>query len=292
MLTKKELLEIRNKINRPFILDGALGSLLLKSNIKSRKDKLWGTITDKREIFTLENIYSQYVNSGADILTTNTFRTNPSSVAHYNLDSKIMVKLNAEITVALAHNNDLLAAGSNPPAEDCYSPTRTLSKNMLERNHKYHIDYLIESGVDFILNETQSHFDEIKIISEYCSSNSINYLVSLYFEPDGRILSGQSIFEAVKLCLNYSPTAILINCIDKNTFSNYWDKLFDLGVNGYYLNCFDKSRTSEEENFSDEKSYGIIVSSSYNNDIFLIGSCCGSDYKFTKEIKSVINEFN
>lgn len=291
MISKYDLMERRSKLNRPFILDGALGSLLTGS-LKNLDGKLWGTITEVKHIFYLESLYLHYVQAGADILTTNTFRTNPSSVRKYKYDSKTLVQLNSDITIKTAHNNKLLAAGSNPPAEDCYSSKRTITKKELERNHKSHIDYLLEAGVDFILNETQSHFDEIEIISEYCSKNSINYLISLYYEPNGKILSGETVFEAVDFCLNYEPTAVLINCIEKNTFAEYWDKLRVTGVKGYYLNCFPKSRIGDEENFPDEKSYGKVVFNNYDNEIFLIGSCCGSDHKYTDEIKRVVDEFN
>lgn len=291
MITKSELLERRKKLNRPFILDGALGSLLTAS-ITSLDNKLWSTITETRHLPVLENFYLAYLEAGADILTTNTFRTNPIAVRNYNYDSKTLVKLNSDITVKIAHDNNLLAAGSNPPAENCYSSKRTITKQELERNHKYHIDFLLDTNVDFILNETQSHLDEIEIISEYCSRNSINYLISLYFEPSGRILSGETIFEAVEFCLNYDPVAVLINCIDKNTFEEYWNKLLVTGVKGYYLNCFTKSRLADEDNFPDEKSYGDIVFTHYDSDFFLIGSCCGSDYKFTDEIRRVIDELN
>ncbi len=291
MITEFDIMERRSKLKRPFILDGAIGSNLT-DYITNLDDKLWGTITDPKYLPVLEKLYLEYAEAGADILTTNTFRTNPFAMRDYTYDSKTLVNLNSDLTVKLAHANNRLAAGANPPAEDCYSTKRTITKKELERNHKYHIDYLLETGVDFILNETQSHLDEIEIVSEYCSNNTVNYLISLYFGPNGRILSGETIFEAVEFCLRFDPTAVLINCIDKITFNEYWDKLRDFGVKGYYLNCFTKARETDVENIPDEKSYGESVYNHYDNDIFLIGSCCGSNYKYTDEIRRVIDELN
>lgn len=44
-----------------------------------------------------------------------------------------------------------------------------------------HIDALMESGCDFIMNETQSHFDEIKFIAKYCGENHIPFVMNFSF---------------------------------------------------------------------------------------------------------------
>ncbi len=44
-----------------------------------------------------------------------------------------------------------------------------------------HIDALMENGCDFIMNETQSHFDEIKFIAKYCGQNNIPFVMNFFF---------------------------------------------------------------------------------------------------------------
>ena len=63
------------RIKRPLILDGATGSILQK-RIGIDKSPLWTSeynITYPEEVLRL---HSEYIESGADIITTNTFRTN------------------------------------------------------------------------------------------------------------------------------------------------------------------------------------------------------------------------
>ncbi|MCK7524367.1 MAG: homocysteine S-methyltransferase family protein [Ignavibacteriales bacterium] len=69
----------KQKINRPLILDGAMGSILQEKNLLPISEfgaqKL---IDDSRsEVLTL---HKDYIRAGADIITTNTFRTNPYSL--------------------------------------------------------------------------------------------------------------------------------------------------------------------------------------------------------------------
>jgi hypothetical protein len=66
-----------------------------------------------------------------------------------------------------------LIARSNPPAEDCYQIKRTISYSEIVWNHQLYISTLMGAGYDFILNETQSQFDEIKYRTEYLNENSI-----------------------------------------------------------------------------------------------------------------------
>ncbi len=143
------------------------------------------------------------MSAGADIITTNTFRTNPAAFegAGYPFDSKY-VKEAVKIAKSAAENTKVIIAGSNPPAEDCYQKERNITYNQLEKNHFKHIELLMVNGVDFILNETQSHFDEIKIICTYCSRNNIPYIVSFYFDENLTIFSGEQINYVVEYTMD------------------------------------------------------------------------------------------
>ena len=85
-----------------------------------------------------------------------------------NIPNDVFVKKSVEIAVELKKEFNVLIAGSNAPAEDCYQKERLVSEEALIENHKNHIEWLYSSGCDFILNETQSHLDEIDIISRFC----------------------------------------------------------------------------------------------------------------------------
>jgi len=278
-------------LKRPLILDGATGSLLEQKGFSSN-DILWSAnalINFPEEVL---NIHLEYLKAGADIITTNTFRTNPfafESVGrndfHLYVDKAVTICKNA------AKNfNDIIIAGSNPPAEDCYKIERTISKEKLFNNHKRHIDRLIFNNVDLILNETFSHSDEIEFVCEYCSTNDFPFIISLYFDSNLQILSGERIEEVVDSVIKYNPLAVGFNCISENTFDKLNESVFNKYKFGYYLNC---GKINLSGNFvcdiSSDKYYDLIQKKKSTNLVF-VGSCCGSNPDYTKVIKKALNE--
>lgn len=275
---------------RPLILDGAIGSIL---QIESEKSPLWSSLLNITEPEKVIDLHKQYINAGADIITTNTFRTNPSSLANTNLiiTDYELVKISVELAIKARENKNILIAGSNAPAEDCYQPERTISQIELEENHRQHINNLWESGVDFILNETFSHLDEIDFVCKHCSQNSIPYIISLYLAENIELLDGSKLSTAIKNILPFKPLAIGINCVSPNTF-----ELIDFGIFknigwGFYLNCGSGNVTDEVISCGISPTDYAETAKKYlrYNPIF-IGSCCGSSPEHTKFLREAIDE--
>jgi len=290
-MNKKNIIQYHKQINRPLVLDGAIGSLLQQHQVII-DEHLWSSYANIVEPEKVIKIHNEYVNAGADIITTNTFRTNPlafnnSSVKISNQD---FVKRSIQLAQdAVGDNKNIFIAGSNPPAEDSYQNYRTTTLDEIIKNHKTHIDMLWENGVDFILNETQSHADEIKIICDHCSKNNIPFVVSLFVSSSGKILSGESVNEIIKYISNYNPIAIGINCVQPETFFNILPEINSLKRWGFYLNCGSGKYTDKEilEGVS-PLDYLNIIKKNYNNSTFFIGSCCGSSPKHTTLIKEYL----
>lgn len=276
------------RINRPLILDGAMGSLLQQSGVPSAK-KIWMTLANTDYPEQVLKIHNDYISAGADIITTNTFRTNP--VALSDLSEKKQIELiNAAVRIAKEAKGNLpvFIAGSNAPAEDCYQKERVISNKQLELNHHRHISLLIDSDVDFILNETQSHFDEIKIICEYCSKNSIPFIMSIYLDESMALLSGENLTDVIRFISEHDPLAIGINCISPAQF-NVIEKVFSFNW-GFYLNCGsgNPEDTIIQCGFS-PKDYLNVVKSSMKYLPSFIGACCGSNPDHIRMIKEYLD---
>ncbi len=285
----------QSKVNRPLILDGAIGSLLQQRDVEMHKT-LWSSYANIVAPEKVIEVHKEYVNAGAEIITTNTFRTNPlaynkSSLKISNSDFvKVSVKLAKD---AVGENESVFIAGSNPPAEDSYQDFRKVSKREIELNHKNHIDMLWNSGVDFILNETQSHFDEIKTICNYCNSNQIPFMISLFVTGEGRIMSGESIDEVLKYVADFNPIAVGVNCVTPEIFNKIVARIDRLMRWGFYLNCGSGVFTDTEifEGVS-PSNYINTTKTKFKREPFFIGSCCGSSPEHTKAIKEYVIEKN
>lgn len=277
-------------LRRPLILDGANGSLIHKLGGKI-DPVLWSSISCLTDPEIVLNVHKGYVEAGAEIITTNTFRTNPVAIKQSGItvNEKDFVKKAVNLTKLAKGNNKICIAGSNSPAEDCYQKVRTVTKQELEYNHKKHIELLWENGVDFILNETQSHIDEIEIICKFCYSQKIPYIISLYFDNDLNLLSGESIYKVIELINEFTPLFISFNCITETVFDKLSITVRENVLHGFYLNIgiendcgfLDKKYSSDE--------YLDIVKK-YNNNTLMIGACCGSDFSHIRRIRKYFDE--
>ena len=279
---------LAKRINRPLILDGAMGSLLQQLGVPVDR-KAWMTLANIKYPGKVLKIHKAYIAAGADIITTNTFLTNPVALSDFS-ETQQRKFLKAAITIAkdAIGDNHIYITGSNAPAEDCYQRKRTITKKELEKNHHNHISLLIDNGCDFILNETQSHFDEIKIICEYSSRNNIPYIVSIYFDENLRLLSGEHIATALSFITDHSPLAIGINCISPAQF-NKIKKSFKYNW-GFYLNC--GSRNPEDEIIQCGISPSLhmkFVRTTLRYSPSFIGACCGSNPSHVKKIKWLLD---
>ncbi len=163
----------------------------------------------------------------------------------------------------------------------------------LRLNHKNHIDLLIDSGVDFVLNETQSHFDELKIICDHCDKNNIPYVVSLYVQDNLQLLSGESLVNILSFLKDHQVIAIGINCISPDLFFNIIGSIQLPKQWGFYLNCGKGKPTDkfiscgiQPEEYLNSVEKGLEYKPTF------IGSCCGSNPSHTKQIREFLDGQN
>jgi S-methylmethionine-dependent homocysteine/selenocysteine methylase len=268
-----------------------MGSILQEKKLASNK-RVWSAKANddsQQEVITL---HKDYIRAGADIITTNTFRTNPYSLISSGFTDIVgSVSKAVDLAKRARGRSTILIAGSNPPVEDCYQLDRTISQKDLEWNHKVHIDALMEAGCDFIMNETQSHFDEIKFISKYCGENHIPFVMNFFFLEKPKLLSGENLTDAIEFVLKYHPLAIGFNCITFDALENITNRLKPEMNWGFYLNCGSGKLTDQNidcaispvEYAKRAKQY-LKLSPSF------IGSCCGSSPEHTKRLKLLLDE--
>jgi homocysteine S-methyltransferase len=278
------------RIGRPLILDGAMGTLLLQRAQRKDEDVWMSKVALENPDVILE-IHKEYIEAGADIITTNTFRTNPSAAKDSGFTSEKLVKKNVELAKCAVKNFPVFVAGSNAPAEDCYQKERTLELKELENNHHKHIDLLWENGVDFILNETHSHFDEIRIICEYCSKNNFPFVMSLFSFNGNCLLDGTPITEVINFIINSKPLSISFNCISPEVFFEILNQI-DLNYNwGVYMNLGTGDYTDDIIiNSVSPRHFQKILKSVFNMKPSFVGACCGSTPSHIKEIRDLFNE--
>jgi homocysteine S-methyltransferase len=288
---------IARKMERPLILDGAMGSLLQQHGVP-RDEYLWMSLANITHPDNVVEIHKQYIDAGANIITTNTFRTNPAAIREYSLkenryypELKNFVEKSVDLARKAAYGTPVLIAGSNPPAEDCYQKETKLTVKDYFWNHETHIKKLFYNKCHFILNETQSHYDEIETVSTICMKNKIPFVVSIFFDGDFRLLSGETVDRVIQNILRYEPLAIGFNCIRPDLFLSFISKRkldFNWGV---YMNCGSGEYADDiiRPGISPDD-YKEIVKRFLKYNPSFIGGCCGTTPEHIKKIKEIYDE--
>lgn len=279
-------------LSKPLLLDGACGSVLQNSGFEIDPE-LWSSVLSFVNPDAVFEVHKSYADAGADIITTNTFRTNPEAIkrSSYSYNWIELVNRSVDLAKEAAGAKDMIVAGCNAPAEDCYSPRRTLSLTRLEKNHALHIDELMKAGCDIILNETMGHLDELMIASRYCGTNSIPFITSIYFDENLRLFGGESVEDAITMVMEFEPLLISFNCVNLTAFSNLFNAYKPLPPFGFYLNCGTGKITDPQMHSCitpDEYISGI--SGFLGENLKMIGACCGSTADHIKKLREFIDE--
>jgi S-methylmethionine-dependent homocysteine/selenocysteine methylase len=239
----------------------------------------------------VKEIHDSYIAAGADIITTNTFRT--TSHTFQKIGKAEVAPHVTRLAVELAHasiassGRKVLLAGSIAPLEDCYRPDLVPDDETIQRAYSEQIDLLISSGVDFILAETMINQSEISFISRYLHEKGFPYMMSFTTQVEN-LLDGTSLEKVIPKVIACEPTALLLNCrppAQITTTLPILQKLFN-GIVGAYGNGpghpDDKMGWSLAEGGVDE--YLQHVKKWLKRGALIVGGCCGTTPNYIQMI--------
>lgn len=162
-------------------------------------------------------IHAAHADAGAELLTTNTFRTQRRTLARAGLADRTReltlraVALARTACDASPHAQWVL--GSSAPLEDCYRPDLVPATAELAREHHAHAELLAEGGVDAIVIETLNTVREAVIAIRAAQETGVPVLASFVCGPDACLLSGETLASALEAIAGLEPTAVGINCL-------------------------------------------------------------------------------
>ncbi|HEY3291021.1 MAG TPA: homocysteine S-methyltransferase family protein [Anaerolineae bacterium] len=200
------------------ILDGAMGTELTRCGVETGLP-LWSADALLHAPEVVRQIHADYIAAGAQVITTDTFRTNVRTLERAGIRSRQheltsrAVQL-AHEAVAQSGRRQVLVAGSIAPVEDCYSPELApLDHEVLYREHAVLAGELADAGCNLLLIETMGTVREAVEATRAACGTRLPVWVSLMVGADHRLLSGETIEQAVHAILPFAPQALLLNCL-------------------------------------------------------------------------------
>lgn len=279
--------------SKPMLLDGAMGTELTRRGVNTTLP-LWsaGALISAPEV--VRQIHMDYLNAGADIITTNTFRTHARNIRN-SAEAKRLTHVAVELAKE-AHaetGKSAFIAGSVAPLEDCYSPHLTPHEGYCQREQAEMVNKLVESGVDLLLIETMNTIHEAVAAARPAHILKIPYVVSFVTNEHHQLLSGETLQRAVDAILPFEPAAFLINCIPTRHISETVKVLrecTDLPI-GAYGNMGTPDDVDGWASADDMPPalYCTHAENWLSLGLKIIGSCCGSTPEHTAALRHLID---
>ena len=299
---------------RIVIMDGAMGTMIQQlklteldfrgtrfanhpSDLQGNNDLLVLTRPD-----AIEDIHLQYLESGAEIIETNTFNANAISMSDYALES-VVYEMNlaaAQVArrAAVRHQKNhpgrlALVAGAIGPTNRTLSLATDVNHPAL-RTHTFdefvtaymeQIRGLMDGGVDLLLCETA--FDTLVLkaalfaIQEYFDTHKIRLPIMVsatITDKSGRTLSGQTIEAFLNSVAHVDLLSVGINCaLGARQMRAYVEELSSIAP--FYVSCYPNAGLPNAFGGFDETPDTMAVDLrdfASNGWLNIVGGCCGT----------------
>ncbi len=308
---------------RVLILDGAMGTMIQKygledADYRGERFKNWEhPLKGNNDLLVLtkpsviEEIHNKYLESGADIIETNTFSCTRISMADYHMEDLVpelnmtaarIAKKCAEEYTKKDPSKPRFVAGSIGPttktaslSPDVNNPGfRAIDFDQLVDNYREQTKYLVEGGVDILLVETV--FDTLNCkaalfaIADYFEKENkkpLPVMVSgTITDASGRTLSGQTIEAFLYSVSHYPLLSIGINCaLGAELMRPYVEILAK--ESPFHISVYPNAGLPNEFGQYDETpAYMAQTLKEWfdNKWINIVGGCCGTTDKHIKAI--------
>ncbi|MGB9080634.1 MAG: bifunctional homocysteine S-methyltransferase/methylenetetrahydrofolate reductase [Desulfuromonadaceae bacterium] len=201
---------LKRLLNEVLIGDGAIGTMLYAKGVSL--DSNFEHLNLVRPGLVAE-LAREYVAAGAQVIETNTFGANYTKLSAIGLGHKV-----AEINLAGARiareatGGTALVAGSVGPLVAVKGEERELGAGQIEDSFRLQCRALAEGGVDFLLLETFTSLQQLKLAVKVARETGLPVSASLAFLEGGRSGDGSSVENFCQAMESVGADMIGANC--------------------------------------------------------------------------------
>ena len=315
---------------RILVLDGAMGTMIQAYNLKEedfrgeRFKNYSSSLKGNNDLLSItqpqiiSEIHKKYLDSGADILETNTFSSNSISMADYNMEdfvyelnfesAKIAKKLSNEYSIKDLSKPRFVAGSIGPTnktasmSPDVSDPGfRAVTFDELVISYTEQIKGLVDGGVDILLLETI--FDTLNAkaalfsIDTYMENNKLDIPLMVsgtITDQSGRTLSGQTV-NAFMISVSHMPIfSIGFNCaLGADQLMPYVKRLSDKSQ--FYVSAHPNAGLPNafgEYDQTPEEMQNLLEKYLKDGIVNIVGGCCGTTEEHIKLIAESTKKYS
>ena len=315
---------------RILVLDGAMGTMIQAYNLKEedfrgeRFKNYPSSLKGNNDLLSItqpqiiSEIHKKYLESGADILETNTFSSNSISMADYNMEdlvyelnfesAKIAKKLSGDYSIKDSSKPRFVAGSIGPTnktasmSPDVSDPGfRAITFDELVISYTEQIKGLVDGGVDILLLETI--FDTLNAkaalfaIDTYMENNKLDIPLMVsgtITDQSGRTLSGQTV-NAFMISVSHMPIfSIGFNCaLGADQLMPYVKRLSDKSQ--FYVSAHPNAGLPNafgEYDQTPEEMQKLLEKYLKDGIVNIVGGCCGTTEEHIKLIAESAKKYS
>ncbi|MFI5090703.1 MAG: homocysteine S-methyltransferase family protein [Terriglobales bacterium] len=218
-------LEARLNSREPVLLDGAMGTELVRRGVRWRKH---GLLTDADRV---QLLHEEYLAAGAEVIRTNTFQLNPRIYLNVFRNRQHMRHIGApgleDLTPKLLRTSVRVArqaranagkeqqaaiAGVLAPLEHCFRPDLAPAFEQARGEQLELARVFAEEKVDLLLGESLNTIAEARAVAEVARAVGLPVWISFVIGPEGELLSREPLAQAIREVEKLGAQAVLVNC--------------------------------------------------------------------------------
>jgi S-methylmethionine-dependent homocysteine/selenocysteine methylase len=276
-------------MSKTILLDGGMGQELL-SRSKRPATPMWSADIMLHEPSLVRDLHLDFILSGADVITLNTYTATPTRLARQNALSKMqelhtMAMTAAKEAKALSGKKELRIAGCLPPLVASYRPEFALPYEESLESYRTLVT-LQNPASDLFICETMSSIDEAKAacIAGLESDKPVWLGLTVQDDEPELLRSGESLAEALSVFESMPIEAIVLNCSQPEAIDACWPLLQQSTKKiGAYANGFvsvtslypgDTVEELQSRKDLSPEHYADYVMSWVGRGASIIGGCC------------------
>ncbi len=276
-------------MNTITLLDGGMGQELLRRSSRAIT-RLWSADIMLNEPTLVRDLHRDFIDSGARVITLNTYTATPQRLARENelarIDGLHQAAMCAAIdAIDLAQRNDVAIAGCLPPLVASYRSDVSLSFEESLASYRRLVE-LQSPASNVFLCETMASITEATAACTAGLESGKPVWVGLTVsdtEPE-QLRSGEPLSDAVQALESLGADAILLNCSQPEAISAAWKPLNNAKARiGAYANGFisiaslhpgGTVEALEARQDLDPQQYADHALGWVRNGASIIGGCC------------------
>ena len=205
-----------------YIFDGAMGTMLQAAGLE---EGYCPELFNVEKPNVVKDIHGNYLQHGADIITTNTFGACSLKLEDYGLQDRVAEINTAAVEVAkeaiAMYKPEARVAGSMGPTGRFLQPLGNMSFDSIYESYREQANALIEAGVDFIIIETIIDVQEMRAAllasldareAAGKTKDQVQIICQFSFSEDGRTITGTPPEVATTIVEAIGADIIGINC--------------------------------------------------------------------------------